>query len=122
MSRLRKSVLNALTEVGNQSGCHQLPERSFFIKDYQFPVCARCTGVLIGQAAAIIFSIIFKPISIKKAILMLSVMGFDWGIQEFKVKESTNTRRFITGILGGYGLFTLYIQLIQKILSKFVSR
>lgn len=26
---------------GRKLGCHQMPERSFFIEDYQLPVCAR---------------------------------------------------------------------------------
>ena len=25
-----------------------MPERSFFFGEYQFPLCARCTGVLVG--------------------------------------------------------------------------
>lgn len=28
--------------------CHQLPERSFFWGDRQFPVCARCTGLYLS--------------------------------------------------------------------------
>ena len=36
----------SLMEYGHKIGCHQMPERSFFYKEYQFPVCARCTGVI----------------------------------------------------------------------------
>jgi len=32
--------------------CHQRPERSFHLWSAQFPVCARCTGIYIGAAAA----------------------------------------------------------------------
>ena len=39
--------------AGAATGCHQLPERSFFFRQYQFPVCARCCGVLIGESMAI---------------------------------------------------------------------
>lgn len=49
MSKLRSSLLEFIRILGNNSGCHQLAERSFFYKGYQFPVCARCTGVTIGQ-------------------------------------------------------------------------
>lgn len=45
-----------LMEIGDSLGCHQMPERSFFISGYQFPVCARCTGVIIS---AIIATIVF---------------------------------------------------------------
>lgn len=30
--------------------CHQLPERSFHLGEYQIPVCARCLGIYAGFA------------------------------------------------------------------------
>lgn len=32
--------------------CHQTPERSFRLWDAHLPVCARCTGIYLGAAAA----------------------------------------------------------------------
>ena len=89
MSELRKSVVNLLNEIGQLSGCHRMPERSFFYKGYQFPVCARCTG------------------------------GFDWGIQELKIIPSTNFRRLLTGIFGGFGIFSIYFLIIKYVFKKF---
>ena len=38
-------------------GCHCRPDRSFFYKGKQFPVCARCTGELAGILAALIIGL-----------------------------------------------------------------
>jgi uncharacterized membrane protein len=32
--------------------CHQIPERSFHLAATALPVCARCTGIYMGAAAA----------------------------------------------------------------------
>lgn len=116
MSKLRKSVVDFIYDLGDHSGCHQMPERSFFWKGRQFPVCARCTGVVIGQFFALILGF-FKNVPTAFSIICLSIMGFDWGIQEFNIKESNNIRRLITGFLGGFGLFSIYINAFKKILS-----
>lgn len=121
MPKLRKSMVNLLDEIGEHSGCHRMPERSFFYKDYQFPICARCTGVCLGQLTAIIINLFYKTPS-KFALVCLTIMGFDWGIQELKILPSTNPRRLFTGILGGFGLFSLYFNLIKYFLSKFIKR
>lgn len=107
MSKLRQSVLSTLRIIGNHSGCHQIAERSFFVKGLQFPVCARCTGVMAGQLTALITIPLRIPLSV--CIACLTVMGLDWSIQEIGIKSSTNSRRFLTGVLGGFGLFSLYV-------------
>ena len=85
-----------------------MPERSFFIKGYQFPVCARCTGVLIGYVAAPIIHF-FVGTSVFLCITGCQIMLVDWLIQYAEIKESTNIRRLITGIMGGYGVMGIQI-------------
>jgi hypothetical protein len=34
--------------------CHQAPDRSFQLWAMQMPVCARCTGIYVGAAAAVL--------------------------------------------------------------------
>jgi uncharacterized membrane protein len=34
--------------------CHQRPERSFFWAGHPFPVCARCTGIYLSGAVALL--------------------------------------------------------------------
>ncbi len=100
-------------ELGERTGCHQLPERSLFVGGYQMPVCARCTGVMLGYILAV-------PLYIKfgfKAGLSFfgcAAMLADWSLQKAGIKESTNRRRFITGILGGIGILSCQIKLVRK--------
>lgn len=118
MSKLRQKVLEWIRILGNNSGCHQRADRSFFYKGKQFPVCARCTGVFFGQIIAIILPFLHISITIPKAIFLLTIMGIDWSLQNFRLLTSTNTRRVFTGVLGGIGIFSLYIEIIKKIIKK----
>lgn len=112
-----------LMEVGEAFGCHQMPERSFFMNGYQFPVCARCTGAIL---AAIIASIVFmkRRLPISVCIALSSVMLFDWGIQYLNIRESTNTRRLVTGLIGGFGYTMLHLHFycyIYKQIKKLIN-
>ena len=84
-------------------GCHQLPERSFFIAGYQFPVCARCTGIIIGYVVSLIYAFAFKKLHIITTIILILPMAADGTLQFFTSYLSTNPRRCITGILAGFG-------------------
>ena len=93
--------------------CHRDPNRSFFFKGKQFPFCARCTGVFVGQLIAILLILSgVRPILNAKnlflILFLMSTMFFDWFIQYMGYKESTNIRRLITGVLGGAGVIFVY--------------
>ena len=48
---------------GKYARCHQMPERSFFLGSYQFPLCARCTGIMLGRVLAVLlFPFVLFPI------------------------------------------------------------
>ncbi|MDY5985730.1 DUF2085 domain-containing protein [Sporofaciens sp. SGI.106] len=105
-----------LMKIGSTTGCHQMPERSFFWKGYQFPVCARCTGLAVGYLIGVL--LFFRiSISIKICICLCFLMFFDWYIQFIGVFASTNTRRFFSGLACGIG----YMQLICKVFSIFIK-
>ena len=99
-------------EYGHRLGCHQMPERSFFIYGYQLPVCARCTGVILGEIVAIVLLLLNIKINIVICFVLLTTMGIDWFIQYIKILQSTNFRRLITGTLGGVGLTYFYYYFI----------
>ena len=88
--------------------CHRKPERSFFIKGHQFPVCARCTGFYIALFIYFTYTyynyVEYTPFKLVTAILLLLPAGIDGLTQFFEYRESNNTLRLITGLLGGLGL------------------
>ena len=101
--------------LGRKMGCHQMAERSFFFRGCQFPVCARCTGVILGEGIALICLLFSVDITMPVALALLIPMGIDWGLQFVKILESSNVRRLITGTLGGFGLTFCYAYMIRKI-------
>lgn len=105
----------SLMNFGYRLGCHQMADRSFFFKGYQFPVCARCTGVILGEFMAIILIIFKLNINILFSIALLLIMGLDWFIQYINILESNNLRRVITGTLGGIGLTFVYYHTLLKV-------
>lgn len=108
---MKKGLYRFLMQAGRAAGCHQMPERSFFYKGYQFPVCARCTGVIIGQIiGAILFP--FIVLSYNTIGFLCFVMFFDWWLQRVGFLQSTNLRRLITGILCGIAVGYTYLRII----------
>lgn len=106
---------------GNYLGCHQRPDRSFFYKNKQFPVCARCTGVIIGQTIAIFAYLLNIRLHIIWCIILCGIMFGDWLIQKLNILESTNPRRLITGLLGGYGYMTIVCKALMFIFKSILT-
>jgi len=103
-------------KFGNICGCHQRADRSYFIKGCQFPVCSRCMGLWVGYIIFVVSSWLYAPSAYVSVLFMLIMFG-DWLLQRFGIRESTNIRRFITGILCGYG-FLGVIKLIIIFIMK----
>lgn len=94
-------------------GCHQMPSRSFFIHGYQMPLCARCTGIIVGEVLGLILVSCCFSINIFYAILMIVPMGIDGIIQLKYNYESTNIRRVLTGCMAGVGIIFCVINAIK---------
>ncbi len=109
----------SLMEYGHRIGCHQMAERSFFWNGYQFPVCARCTGVVIGEIVCMITILLGIKLNIFLYVTLLLLMGLDWFIQYVNLLESNNIRRLITGLLGGIGLTGIYFYIIMYLIELF---
>ena len=93
-------------------GCHQIPERSFFMCGHQFPLCARCTGILIGYIFSLLLLLVGYSMPSLICVLFLIPLILDGGIQLLYHIMSNNIRRLITGIFFGIGL----IQLVMNFL------
>jgi uncharacterized membrane protein len=87
--------------------CHQLPERSFYLAGHQFAVCARCTGLYVGFAAA---SLVYPLVrSLKRTdtparrwlLLAAAPMAIDVGLDLLGVWKNTHSSRLMTGLLLG---------------------
>lgn len=85
-------------------GCHAMPERSFHFHGKPFPICARCTGELIGILAGIPVILIAGPPNVWIMVVMMLPLITDGTLQRLTSYESRNIRRLITGILFGIAL------------------
>ena len=111
ISLVMKKLYAFLMEAGSAAGCHQMPERSFFYRGHQFPVCARCTGVIVGQILGGI-GFLFLTLSYDTIGFLCFIMFFDWWLQRVGLLQSTNLRRCITGILCGFAVGNTYARII----------
>lgn len=110
-----------LMRVGHSTGCHQDPRRSFKIGGFQFPVCARCSGMLFGYLIGLVLGCFIK-IPLCVCVGMILVMFYDWYIQYLGIKESTNFRRCITGIMYGIGIMHIFMLILKKIIDFLVGK
>ena len=99
--------------------CHRKPERSFFFKGKQFPVCARCTGILLGYLVFPLFLFNVLSLSLLNAVLLNIPAYIDGVTQGVGWRYSTNPLRFFTGLLSGVGQIGL-VTIIGKWLGDLV--
>lgn len=91
-------------------GCHCRDDRSFHFHGRRFPLCARCTGELVGIILGFVSCFFYLPPVWVAAALMLPLI-LDGSVQLLTRYESTNPRRAFTGLLFGYGLCILFVLL-----------
>lgn len=77
--------------------CHRMSSRSFFVRNRQFHICARCTGLLVGYVISPAF-LLLKNYTSTLFILFFLALVLDGTTQLMGLRESNNILRFITGI------------------------
>ena len=117
----KQQLHQRLMKAGKFCGCHQMPERSFFYHGYQFPVCARCTGVVLGQLVGYLTFAWFR-LSWNGCSFFLFLMFLDWYLQKMGLLSSTNPRRLITGLLCGYALGQCYLSFVLRLFGRLTVR
>ncbi|MBR0471801.1 MAG: DUF2085 domain-containing protein [Methanosphaera sp.] len=104
--------------------CHRKPERSFFIRGHQFPVCARCTGFYITIIAYTIFAyfvpIIYTPQYVLFGIMLCIPALVDGLTQLLNLRESNNGLRFFTGFFGGIGVMII-VKFLKLIIISYAN-
>lgn len=97
--------------------CHGIPERCFKFRRKPMRVCSRCFGVFVGQTFALLSLVFIGGVAWYYMSLMLLPMAIDWSIQRFLNINSNNVRRFITGLLGGFGIGFIQLKLVITVLQ-----
>jgi len=83
--------------------CHRRSDRSLFFRGKQLPVCARCTGMLLGYLAYPLMLLNLVEIGVLICLGMQLPALLDGYTQYRGWRESNNTLRVITGLLSGVG-------------------
>lgn len=73
------------------------------------PFCARCLGASIGHLVCISLALSGHVASLWTSSALLALMLLDWGLQRFFGLMSTNPRRLVTGIAGGFAINSMLI-------------
>jgi len=108
--------------------CHQLDERSFFVAGHKFAVCARCTGIYVGFAAAalcypLLCSLRQTDTPPRKWLFIAAApLALDVSLTVFGIWENTHLSRFLTGaLLGAVAVFYIMPGLIDLSLRNWRS-
>ena len=99
--------------------CHRKPERSFFWKGKQFPICARCTGIHIGYLTFPLFTFNVLTLNIWWTIALIFPTCIDGLTQAFFERESNNILRVTTGLMAGIGGMSL-VAIIGKFIGNYI--
>lgn len=93
--------------------CHRNEHRSFFVKGRQFHVCARCTGLITGIALMPAAALLPSRALIAFGVSSVLAITVDGTFQAFCSYDSTNLRRFTTGVLAAAFVPALALRLMS---------
>ena len=86
--------------------CHQIPERSWTVLGEQFPLCIRCSALLLGGLLATVTILARLPTpGVRVATLLASPLVIDVAARLAGFYDGNNGLRFATGL--SFGFFAL---------------
>ena len=102
--------------------CHQIPERSFALAGFPFAVCHRCSGIYLGLLAGSLIKnpFIYRSWKIRCSWIFASIalLVLDVLLPFAGLAESTPLSRFLTGLLFGIMLSSLFLHGVRELLDK----
>jgi len=102
--------------------CHQIPERSFAFAGFPFAVCHRCSGIYLGFIAGSLIKnpFIYRSRGIRRSLILASIapLVLDVSLPFAGIAESTPLSRFLTGLLFGTMLSSLFLHGVRELLDK----
>lgn len=84
------------------------------------PVCARCFGASIGHVFSFVLFCIGALPPFSLCLLFMLLIFTDWFLQEQFGIMSTNSRRFVTGVIGGIGVGAIWWTGFNYLIRVFV--
>ena len=85
--------------------CHGIPSRCLTVWNVPMPICARCTAIYAGMLlSVVVFAVMPRLPEIVARVSMfvaVAAMALDGVTQAFRLRESTNELRIITGLAFG---------------------
>lgn len=113
--RIRSSERPRLAEF---LGCHGIPDRCPTIGGRRLPICARCTGMIVGYVSSALMLTTSRgsPLPlVTVGLLLLIPMGVDGLRQVFTSYWSTTPVRLVTGWLAGMGQIFLLAGITRRV-------
>ena len=107
--------------------CHQYPTRSFWITDRPFALSSRCTGGYLGLALSPILFYVSRNQTIGKIVssrrflvggFLLAAAIIDPLLEIGGLYETINFHRFVSGAIGGLGLYLLLFPIRLAAVSR----
>ncbi len=114
-------LFKKLKNIGKSPLCNNKPSRGFKVFGYCFPLCCRCTGIIIGALIGFCFYNLSKQIEVTPLVFIFMLpMVVDGMLQSLFKIESTNFRRIITGMM--FGISLVYSEkLINNLIIQFIN-